>query len=177
MLELATAIGVDGFLHCDEFQKLIELAANKDVLEIGAYRGLSAFGMCISAKSVLSIDTFSACTNGQRQENFLTTLDAYKAATARFNNVLPPVVASSARAAETVVGPFDMIFIDADHAYESVRDDVHRWWPKLKIGGTMGFHDYRHSDFKGVERALDEIFGPAPEGTTCVTLRWVVKTA
>src|SRR6186713_1466154 len=45
MLELAARIGVEGFLHCEELNKLIELAVNRDVLEVGSFRGLSAWGM------------------------------------------------------------------------------------------------------------------------------------
>jgi predicted O-methyltransferase YrrM len=174
-VERAKAEGVEGFLHPAELAMLMELATGKNVLEVGAYRGLSAWGMAHTAKSVLSIDTFRARTNGQDQMSELTTLDAYKSAVARFANVLPPVVASSARAAETVPGPFDFIFIDAMHRYGDVRDDIQRWWPKLKPGGVMGFHDFLHADFPGVSQAVNEIFGPAPEGTTVVTLRWVTK--
>jgi predicted O-methyltransferase YrrM len=50
----------------------------------------------------------------------------------------------------------DFIFIDADHAYESVKKDIQAWWPKLKKGGIMSGHDY-FNPF-GVKQAVDEIF-------------------
>lgn len=178
LIELGESIGVRGFLHCLEADRLSELAAGKDVCEIGAYAGLSAWLMGMTAKSLVSIDSFKACSNGQRQESFLTTLDDYKRAVSRYTNVKPPVIATSEQAAPMFPNAsFQFIFIDADHQYTALRDDIQRWWPKLKPGGTMAFHDYRHGDFPGVEQAIDEIFGPAPEGTTCVTLRWVVKPA
>ena len=37
---------------------------------------------------------------------------------------------------------FDLIYIDAAHDYESVRNDLAAWWPKLKPGGLMSGHDY-----------------------------------
>lgn len=52
---------------------------------------------------------------------------------------------------------FDLVFIDADHRYEGVRDDIDAWWPKVKLGGVIAGHDYNHR-FPGVDRAVDEAF-------------------
>lgn len=173
LLEIAEAVGVTGFLHCNEFHKLIELAAGKDVLEIGSFTGLSAYGMAWTAKSITCVDTFSAATDGQRQTGALTTLDAFRKATSRFNNVRV-VVADSRDAILGISGGFDFVFIDAMHAYQDVLDDAIRWYPKLRRGGVMAFHDYRHSAFPGVERAVDELFGP-PNMDVEITLRWILN--
>jgi hypothetical protein len=37
---------------------------------------------------------------------------------------------------------FDYIYIDSAHDYISVKNDINAWWPKIKIGGIFGFHDY-----------------------------------
>lgn len=176
LLELAERIGIEGFLHCEELQKLVELAANKDVLEVGSYRGLSAWGMGIVANKLIAIDTFRACSNGQRQEKELTTLNAFKDATRRYQHVFCLAVPSEEGARALSGQMFDMIFLDAMHDYESVRDDIQRLWPLLRQGGVFVLHDYAHADFEGVKRAADEAFGPAPEGTTLITLRWIEKT-
>jgi predicted O-methyltransferase YrrM len=39
--------------------------------------------------------------------------------------------------------PAGLIFIDAVHSYEAVRDDLHAWAPKLAPGGVLAFHDSR----------------------------------
>lgn len=174
LLELSEEIGVKGFLHCDELSRLTELAANRNVLEVGAFMGLSAWGMAITAKSVVSLDTFRANSAGQQQMPELTTLDAYTKAVSRFGNVRWHV-GTSEQGAAAGLGDFDMIFLDAMHTYEDCLADIKRWWPRVAVGGVFAIHDYRHSDFPGVERAADEVFGPAPEGTTVVTLRWINK--
>lgn len=55
---------------------------------------------------------------------------------------------------------FDFIYIDADHTYEAVKLDLKSWWPKLKVGGLIGLHDYvdiKHGDVEfGVVKAVDE---------------------
>ena len=48
----------------------------------------------------------------------------------------------------------DFVFIDAAHDYENVKADIEAWYPKVKIGGYIGGHDY--PEFEGVKRAVDE---------------------
>ena len=50
----------------------------------------------------------------------------------------------------------DFVFIDADHAYESVLSDIQAWYPKVKIGGILAGDDY--GTMAGVRRAVDEFF-------------------
>lgn len=39
-------------------------------------------------------------------------------------------------------GTFDAVYIDADHAEESVRADIEAWWPLVRSGGILSGHDY-----------------------------------
>jgi hypothetical protein len=34
-------------------------------------------------------------------------------------------------------------YIDANHSYAHVMADMDAWWPKVKVGGIMGGHDFR----------------------------------
>lgn len=174
IIELAKGVGVEGFLHPLELERLMELATGREVCEVGAFQGLSAWGMAQTAKSVFSVDTFAAATNGQTQMGELQTLEAYKRAVSGFENV-SYYVGTSEQAASIYDCDFDMIFLDAMHDYDSCLADINRWYPKVRAGGIFCAHDYRHRDWPGVEQAMDEVFGPAPEGTTVVTLRWIEK--
>jgi len=49
----------------------------------------------------------------------------------------------------------DLIYIDADHSYAGCRADINAWWPKLKQGGYMAFHDYQNKAY-GVNKAVNE---------------------
>jgi len=49
----------------------------------------------------------------------------------------------------------DLVNVDACHAYPCVKDDIAAWWPKLKMGGIMAFHDYEAKQY-GVKRAVQE---------------------
>lgn len=65
----------------------------------------------------------------------------------------------SVEAAEKINdGSLDYVFIDAEHTYEGVMEDVNAWLPKVKKGGWIGGHDYDNGRFVGVKRAVDELF-------------------
>jgi len=51
---------------------------------------------------------------------------------------------------------FDFIYIDADHTYESVKEDINAWWPKIKMNGILSGHDYKRKRGCGVLGAVDE---------------------
>ncbi len=39
-------------------------------------------------------------------------------------------------------GQLDFVYIDANHSYEAVVEDIRLWYPKLKPGGVLAGHDY-----------------------------------
>ena len=68
------------------------------------------------------------------------------------------VMTTHEAAAHVPDGSLDFVFIDADHSYEAVADDISCWRPKVRVGGWLGGHDYnRH--FPGVIKAVDRAFG------------------
>ena len=57
----------------------------------------------------------------------------------------------------------DFVFIDANHFYEHIKQDLNDWWPKVKLGGIFSGHDYNGKLDKkgtwGVKKAVDEFAG------------------
>lgn len=90
-------------------------------------------------------------------------------------------------------GSIDFLFIDADHRYSSLRNDILRWYPKLKQGGVLCGHDLEKRltevDYQrclekceedtadgihyGVIRAVGELF-PHVQHENCIW--WVERT-
>ena len=56
----------------------------------------------------------------------------------------------------------DFVFIDAQHTYRGVRDDIELWSKKIRPGGVLCGHDYDFTRprFADVIRAVDEFAGP-----------------
>lgn len=65
----------------------------------------------------------------------------------------------------------DFVYIDADHSYEAVKNDIKLWYPKVKKGGILAGHDYI-SATPGVIKAVDECINGA---TIKYTVWWKKK--
>lgn len=54
-------------------------------------------------------------------------------------------------------GSLDFVYIDGSHDYDSVRDDLRAWFPKISPGGIIAGHDFDdHQLHEGVRRAVVE---------------------
>jgi len=61
-------------------------------------------------------------------------------------------------------GSLDWVYIDANHTYKYVRQDILLWLPKVRSGGILAGHDYVDGPARGrpdieVKRAVDELLG------------------
>lgn len=52
----------------------------------------------------------------------------------------------------------DFIYIDGDHDYLSVKEDINIWYPKLKNGGYIAGDDFEEDAWPGVYYAINEYF-------------------
>lgn len=90
----------------------------------------------------------------------------------------------------------DLVFIDADHRYSAVKEDIKCWYKKLKPGGVLCGHDYDGDQFDdayleidshknrhhGVIKAFNLFLAskgikelPHPKAGVCFTLWWYIK--
>jgi hypothetical protein len=46
-------------------------------------------------------------------------------------------------AAQIPDGSLDLVYIDGNHGYDAVLEDLTRWAPKVRRGGVVSGHDYR----------------------------------
>lgn len=51
----------------------------------------------------------------------------------------------------------DWIYIDAEHSYFNVKNDLYNCFSKIKKGGVISGHDYNNNMFPGVVRAVTEL--------------------
>jgi hypothetical protein len=67
---------------------------------------------------------------------------------------------SAAAAPRFEDGRLDFVYLDAQHHYEAVREDLRLWAPKVRRGGVLAGHDYLDGAINpgvfGVKSAVDE---------------------
>jgi hypothetical protein len=61
---------------------------------------------------------------------------------------------SSERAAQIIPDGLDFVYIDGDHTYEHVLQDLRLWYAKLKPGGILAGHDIYTFHHPGVTAAV-----------------------
>jgi len=47
-----------------------------------------------------------------------------------------------------------LVYVDANHSYDAVVQDIYFYWPKLVAGGVMAFHDFMAPQY-GVKQAVE----------------------
>ena len=70
----------------------------------------------------------------------------------------------------------DVVYIDADHSYQAVREDIALWYPRITPGGALCGHDYyQEKHWPGVKRAVDEFIAREQLSlTTYADSSWMV---
>ena len=54
-------------------------------------------------------------------------------------------------------GYFDWIYLDGDHSYGAVLDDLNAWFPKVKPGGVIVCDDYTWVDETGTRSVKNAV--------------------
>lgn len=103
----------------------------------------------------------------QQLRNMATAVEAVQEFSGRYDIVRD----LSANAAKRYPdGHFDFVYLDANHRYESILEDVRIWAPKVRTGGIVCGHDYLDGELPqgsfGVKRAVNEYFGRPPDIVT-----------
>lgn len=133
------------------------LGSNCNFVEIGSYFGRSSVVLGMVARKnnchLTCVDIFKEIPSGldsskQVKQEFIKNM-----ADANAKYTLMEML--SAEASKLYQKSIDLLFIDGDHSYEGVKEDIRLWLPKVKFGGFVLFHDYvgMHA---GVKRAVDE---------------------
>jgi predicted O-methyltransferase YrrM len=113
--------------------------------EIGVYRGRFSTTLCAPNPdlALIGVDAWDAYTDYKdyNSEDLQNSFLAAKQRTAGYNITL--VKARSTEAAQRIPDEsLDFVFIDANHDYEYVVEDIAAWSKKVRKGGLVCGHDY-----------------------------------
>jgi hypothetical protein len=145
----------------------------KSIVEIGVFQGRTSQQFrCLFPDAFLYLidpwklyDEYLSETAGpiSRQSNDYE--DAYQKVKKVFSQdpKVQIIRKASAEALLDVPDGVDLIFIDGNHSYLNVKQDIESWVPKVRRGGIISGHDYNAHRFPEVIKAVDEFF---PEGVS-----------
>lgn len=125
------------------------------ILEIGSWTGASADIFAQYFQKVICVDPWKIIPN--------TITDRYnmKDVEKKFNSVMAKYdniekIKRMSKDAAKIIMSVDIVYIDADHTYLSVKKDIQLWKDKAKL--FISGHDY-WKKFPGVIKAVDEMLG------------------
>ena len=131
----------------------------KRILEIGSYKGASAFSFAFSQlpseeKKIICIDTWQ---NHSMAEGRKDTFEIFKKNIKEYSNIIFPVKGFSNQVENEVLSVcnnYDLLFIDGDHSYEGVISDWRIYSKHLDKNALIILHDTGWAI--GVKRVLRE---------------------
>lgn len=138
------------------------------ICEIGSYSGATASIFAYYCKKVYCVDTFDMKYDGHNYEIIFDNIMS------KFDNITKIKGYSVDVAKIFQDGYFNFVYIDGDHHYQSVKDDINAWINKVVPGGLIGGHDYNSLDANDVSNAVNEIF-PKNSIKVFEDSSWLVK--
>lgn len=133
----------------------------KKGVEVGVYKGQFSAALCKGCPELelIGVDAWTVYGNYRDYETTDLESEAYKEALARTAgcNVRFIKALSMDAVKEFADESLDFVFIDANHDYEYVVEDIAAWSKKVHPGGLVIGHDYcRNTEFNfGVIEAVD----------------------
>jgi len=134
---------------------------NLKIAEIGVYmgRGTALWNVELINKNITydyyAIDHFLGSEEHEKN------IDYYSITLKNLNSILDKIFLikndSLSESKKYKDNYFDIVYIDASHDYESVKNDITAWLPKIKKGGIICGDDYING-WPEVVKAVNDIF-------------------
>src|SRR5208282_1967642 len=143
------------------------------IIEIGSFMGASTelFALHCENGDVISIDPYTSCED---QKGFVALEKAEEEFVKRmgyYTNVTKIKKTSKEASKEILDKSIDLVYIDANHSYGNIVEDINLWLPKVKENGYIAGHDYALRQ-EGVFKAVRELLG-YPE--TFSDSSWIIR--
>jgi SAM-dependent methyltransferase len=174
--------GEDWFTYPQLYSRFVrELADESHMVEVGCWKGKSIAYLAVeivnSGKRIKvdAVDTWSEMESEayHKTDTYVKTNTLYQLFCSNISpvsGIVNPIRMKSADATNLYGdASVDVVFIDACHEYDCVKEDINAWLPKVKEGGYLAGHDYSWS--QDVARAVNELLSDIQETEGC----WVYR--
>lgn len=158
-------IGENWFSYPNLYREMVQRFDNALFVEVGCWKGRSVCFLAveiINSNKNISIHAVDLFEYSDQQidiseKHYQNIYDQFIDNIEPVKNIVKPIKGNSVDVSKTYpLESIDFVFIDAAHDYQSVKEDIEHWFPKIKYGGWISGDDY---DWEGVNRAVEYHFG------------------
>ena len=129
-------------------------------VEIGVYKGDNSVNILqnLQIKKLYLVDSYEVYENYSEQPVLLKQAEAMATEKlSKYKDKIHFIKLKSSDAVHLIPDDLDFVYIDGNHKYEYVKQDIENYYPKLKIGGILAGHDFKAKPHEeGVEKAVEE---------------------
>ena len=141
-----TADQQNGLRELISYVNVITLTRSLTMYEIGSYAGESAEIFAENFKKIYCVDPWEHGYDDERDwashNNGKIVEDAFDARVSKYDNVVKRKISSIDCSKEVRDNSIDLVYIDGNHTYEAILEDIKAWYPKIRTGGFLSGHDY-----------------------------------
>ena len=156
--------------HRNELPELLRsLKLNGEGVEVGVAAGAYSYIILLNSdlKLLYSVDNWDDSLIKAKAEGRLS----------RFGDRSKVMHTTSEEASKSFSdNSLDFVYIDADHVYKSVKQDLELWYPKVRKYGILAGHDYVDRVCKygvfGVKKAVNEMVDKYNQELFTTNERW-----
>lgn len=147
------------------------LGEELQIIEIGSYCGASASIIADQFKNSIinCVDPWSPYTEDcsiidlvKQEKELIEAENLFDTVVSNHSNIRKNKTSSLEYVKNVEDNSIDFIYIDGNHQYSSVKEDILSWLPKIKKGGIISGHDY---SWDSVKKVTQEIFQKIPDKT------------
>lgn len=176
------SFGENWFTYPNLYQEFVRLLPDQSTfLEVGSWKGKSIAFFAVEASNsgknieCFSVDTWRGSSEHSNDPNIVndTLYEVFLSNIKPIEHLVTPIRKPSIEAAQDFENDsIEIVFIDAAHEYEPVKEDINAWLPKVRKGGIIAGHDYL---LPSVKKAVDEIFGNRVIFRNAMENCWIVQ--
>jgi predicted O-methyltransferase YrrM len=155
-------ITINHFNRRKEFIQMLAKRGAKIGVEVGTDHGKYAQQLCegIPGLFLSCVDPWTPYTEGNEVHDEVEIEQIYQEAIKRLEPYNGQIFRKTSMEAVKAFldNSLDFVFIDGNHSYEYVKEDIREWTKKVKPGGIIAGHDYKEDSVNnyGVIQAVNE---------------------